>query len=206
MHILLGLIMGIVYAAAPGPVNVETLRRGMKSGIIDSLAVQTGSSVGRIIYALLALFGAGLLLRGATMQLTLGVFGMTVLFYLGITSIRDWRGLIDHAGKTTENVDSPIHAFWTGAILSLANPLAIVFWLSIGSRVTHEPGLDGATFLLGFFAGCMIVSLFMATLASYWQTRLTAKVALTISWACGLVLIGFGFRLGYTIGTTFHFW
>jgi threonine/homoserine/homoserine lactone efflux protein len=202
----MGLIMGLVYAAAPGPVNVETLRRGLQGGFIDCLAVQTGSSIGRIVYALLALFGAGLLLQGATIQLTLGVFGMTVLFYLGINAIRGWRDLAGYSGDATESSTISRHAFWTGAILSLANPLAIVFWLSIGSRVAHEPGLDGATFLLGFFAGCMIVSLFMAIFASFWQTRLTAKVALTISWACGLVLIGFGFRLGYTLGTTFHFW
>ncbi len=206
MHSLLGLIMGFVYAAAPGPLNVETIRRGMKGGFTDSLAVQTGSFVGRIVYALLALFGAGLLFQGATMQLVLGVFGMTILFYLGITAIRDWHGLINCTGEVTAQAAPIRHAFWTGAILSLANPLAIIFWLSIGSQVTHEPGLDGATFLLGFFAGCVIVSLFMAIFASFWQTRLTAKVALSISWTCGLVLIGFGFRLGYTLGTTFHFW
>ena len=206
MHVFMGLMMGFGYAAAPGPVNVETLRRGLKGGFMDSLAVQTGSSIGRIVYALLAFWGAGLLLQGVTMQLTLGVFGVTVLFYLGFNAIRDWRVLVDYLGDTTEGTTSSRHAFWTGVILSLVNLLAIVFWLSIGSRVTHEPGLDGAAFLLGFFAGCMIVSLLMAIFASFWQSRLTAKVALTISWACGLVLIGFGFRLGYTIGTTFHFW
>ena len=206
MQVVLGLLMGLVYAAAPGPVNVETLRQGMKGGFLDSLAVQTGSSIGRIIYALLALFGVGLLLQETTLQIASGVFGMTVLFYLGINAIRGWRDLAGHSADTADSSISARHAFWTGAILSLANPLAIVFWLSIGSRAAHEPGLDGATFLLGFFIGCMIVSLFMALLASFWQTRLTAKVALTISWVCGLIMIGYGFRLGYAIGTTFHFW
>lgn len=81
--------------------------------------------------------------------------------------------------------------------------MAIVFWLSIGSRVANEPSLDGAAFLCGFFAGCIVVSLFVALSASFWKTRLTSKVALIISWVCGLVLIGFGFRLAYTVGVTF---
>ena len=206
MHILLGLLMGVVYAAAPGPVNVETIRRGMKNGFMDSLAVQTGSSVGRIAYALLAMLGAGLLLQGETLQLAIGVFGMTVLFYLGINAIRDWRDLVNHTGEDGAQAAPSRHAFWTGAPLSLANPLAIVFWLSLGGRVAQEPELVGTTFLLGFFAGCAVVSLFLSIFASFWQSRLTSKVALSVSWACGLVLIGFGIRLGYTVALTFNFW
>ena len=206
MHIWLGLLMGVVYAAAPGPVNVETIRRGMKSGFMDSLTVQTGASVGRIVYALLALLGAGLLLQGETIQLAIGVFGMTILFYLGISAIRDWRNLVSATDENNPHGKLFQHAFWTGATLSLANPLAIVFWLSIGGRIAQEPGMEGTTFLLGFFAGCMVVSLCMSLFASFWQARLTRKVALSVSWACGLVLIGFGLRLGYALGLTFNFW
>lgn len=206
MHIWLGLLMGVVYAVAPGPVNVETIRRGMRSGFLDSLAVQTGASVGRIVYALLALLGAGLILQGETVQLAIGVFGMTVLFYLGIGAIRDWRNLVSAADQENTAGKLGQHAFFTGAMLSLANPLAIVFWLSIGGRIAHEPGLEATTFLVGFFAGCVVVSLAMSLFASFWQTRLTSKLALSISWACGLVLIGFGLRLGYSLGLTFNFW
>lgn len=68
MDVTSGLILGIAYVAAPGPINVETLRQGVKGGLVASLAVQTGSSIGLILYALLALFGAGILLQGATWQ------------------------------------------------------------------------------------------------------------------------------------------
>jgi hypothetical protein len=42
MDVTSGLILGIVYVAAPGPINVETIRQGVKGGFIASLAVQTG--------------------------------------------------------------------------------------------------------------------------------------------------------------------
>lgn len=204
MDVLVGLLMGVVYAAAPGPVNVETIRHGMKDGFTASLAVQAGASVGRIAYALLALLGAGLLLQGESIQLAIGVFGMSVLIYLGINAIRRWRDLVSHTAKPTACKATTGRAFGTGVTLSLANPLAIVFWLSIGSRITHESGLEGMTFLFGFLAGCVIVSLLVSLFAGFWQTRLTTKVALSISWACGLVLIGFGLRLGYAVGLTFN--
>ncbi len=204
MQIFFGLLMGVVYAGAPGPVNVETIRHGMKGGFMDSLAVQTGASVGRITYALLALLGAGLLLQGESIQLAMGIFGMSVLIYLGINAIRRWRDLVSHTDVPTARKATTGRAFGTGVTLSLANPLAIVFWLSIDSRITHDPGLQGMTFLFGFLAGCVIVSLVVSIFAGFWQTRLTTKVALSISWSCGLVLIGFGLKLGYAVGSTFN--
>ncbi len=198
MDIASGLIMGIVYAATPGPLNVETLRRGMNGGFLDSLAIQTGSAVGRILYALLALFGAGVLLEGATLQLALGVFGVTVLLYMGIKTIRGRHGQ-DIRSQEIGSAASAPRAFWAGAVLSLANPLAVVFWLSIGGRVVYDPGLDGVSFLSGFFAGCILTSISVALLASFWRSRLSARAVLAISWVCGLALIGFGVKLGYSL-------
>ena len=99
MDITSGLILGIVYVAAPGPILVETLRQGMKGGFIASLAVQTGASLGLIVYALLALLGAGLWLSGITWQLAAGLLGTAMLFYLGITTIRDGHALAIHTGE-----------------------------------------------------------------------------------------------------------
>jgi threonine/homoserine/homoserine lactone efflux protein len=206
MGITAGFLMGIVYAATPGPLNVETLRRGMIGGFFDAFALQSGSSIGRVLYALLALFGAGLLLRGATLQLAIGVLGVTLLFHLGLSAIRDWRELIIKANHETQNPTSRHRAFWMGAILSLANPLAVVFWLSIGSRVLYDPGLDGPAFLGGFILGCMVMSLFVAVFSSIWRARLSPRIALVVSWTCGLALIGFGLKLGVSIWETSILW
>jgi threonine/homoserine/homoserine lactone efflux protein len=206
MDLSLGLILGITFAATPGPVNVETLRQSLKGGVIDGLAVQAGSSLGRILYGLLALFGAGLLFEGATLQLAIGGFGVTVLFYLGITAIRSGRKLVEEAGEGTAGETSPRRAFWTGAALSLANPLAAVFWLSVGSRVLHDPGLDGPAFLGGFYLGCIVTSLAVAILAGWGRARLTAKAVRAVSWTCGLVLIAFGLKLGLSVGSAFIAW
>lgn len=206
MDLSLGLLLGITYAATPGPVNVETLRQGLKSGLVDSLAVQAGSSLGRIVYGLLALFGAGLLVKGATLQLAIGAFGVTVLFYLGITSIRSGRTLFEEAGDGAPGEASPRRAFWTGTLLSVANPLAVVFWLSVGSRVLHDPGLDGPAFMGGFYLGCIVTSLAVAILAGWGRARLTARAVQAVSWTCGLALIGFGLKLGFSMGSVLIPW
>jgi threonine/homoserine/homoserine lactone efflux protein len=200
MDVTSGLILGIVYVAAPGPINVETIRQGVKNGFIASLAVQTGSSLGLIVYALLALFGAGMLLPGPTWQLVVAVCGMAVLFYLGITTIRDGCNLAIDMGDGLPGEASARRAFGAGVILSLASPLEILFWLSLGSRVLHDPGLDGPVFLSAFFIGCIATSLVIVLFASFWHAHLTTSAARVISWACGLALIAFGLKLGLSIG------
>jgi chemosensory pili system protein ChpE len=206
MGIAYGMIIGMVYVAAPGPISIETLKHGVKGGFTAALAVQIGSSIGLIVYALLSLLGVGLLFQGDMWQLLAGAFGMIVLLYLGITTIRDGRNLLQHSGIRTFGVSSTRRAFSTGAILSLANPLDFVFWLSISSRVLMDPGLESSAFLGGLFVGCILTSISMAFLAGFWQSRLSPKVVLAISWACGLVMIGFGFNLGLSIGRHLVAW
>lgn len=206
MDITSGLIMGVVYAATPGPVNVATVRWGIRNGFLACLALQAGTSVGRFSYALLALFGARVLLQEATLQLAMGVFGAGVLFYLGVTAIRDGRPLLVSDGSGEPGPATKTRAFWTGAVLSLASPLAVVFWLSIGSRVLHDPGLDGPAFLGGFFLGCLFTSLVVAILVGWGRSRLTARVVRAVSWACGLALIVFGLQMGLSMGADLIAW
>jgi threonine/homoserine/homoserine lactone efflux protein len=206
MGITYGMIIGIVYVAAPGPISIETLKYGVKGGFTAALAVQIGSSIGLIVYALLSLLGAELLFQEYIWQLLAGAFGMIVLLYLGIATIRDGRNLFHHPGIRTFGKSSTRHAFSTGAILSLANPLDFVFWLSISSRVLMDPGLESSVFLGGLFMGCILTSISMAFLAGFWQSRLSPKVVLAISWACGLVMIGFGFNLALSLGRHLVAW
>lgn len=65
MGIASGLILGMVYVAAPGPIGLETLRQGVKGGVRASLAVQAGSLTGLVLYALLAWLATGQQMQSA---------------------------------------------------------------------------------------------------------------------------------------------
>jgi threonine/homoserine/homoserine lactone efflux protein len=206
MDLTAGLLMGILYAAAPGPITIETLRQGVRRGFIPALAVQTGSSLGLIGYALLAVTGAGLLLQASALPPFLGLAGMALLFYLGLTSIRDRRkvGLISGLDPSPGASTRP--ALLTGAILSLANPLDFLFWLSIGSTVLRDPAVEAPMYLAGLLTGCLLSALFTALFASLWHARLTARALETVSWLSGLALITFGLKLGFSLAPHFPLW
>lgn len=186
--------MGIVYVAAPGPIGIETLRRGLRGGIAAALAVQGGSALGLIFYAALALLGAGALLQQAARQPVPGLGGMVLLITLGIMTIRDGRDLVVQASMSAPGGPSTRSALGAGAMLSLANPLDVVFWLSIGGGLLQRQ--QGPLFLGAFALGCLVASLLLALFAAFWQSRLTGRSLQAVSWVCGLTLIVFGLQLG----------
>jgi chemosensory pili system protein ChpE len=199
MDLTSGLILAFAYVAAPGPIIVETLRRGVSGGFAGSLAVQTGSAIGIITYAGLALMGAGLAPQTSLWQLAVGAAGVIMLLYLGIVTIRTGRTLTLRPAQVSTGRAATRGAFWTGAALSLANPLDIVFWLSIGSRAMAGNDSPGHPFFTGFLLGCVLTSLGVAAIAGFCRSRLAGKPALAVSWVCGLALIGFGLRLGVSL-------
>lgn len=200
MEYLSSLLIGILYAAAPGPIFVETVRQGIKDGLPGSLAVQGGSCLGLIIYAFLAFSGAGLLLQARPWQLVAGLAGMAALIYLGLNTILNARTLVVPSTIEGQGASSIKQAFLSGAFFSLANPLDIVFWLSIGSRALQDPNLSSTHYLGGLFLGILLAALGTALFAGFWHRRLTGKTAKGLSWCCGMALIGFGLRLGYSAG------
>lgn len=196
MEFLAGLLIGTAYVAAPGPIIVETLRQGMRGGLRASVAVQGGSALGPLLYGGMALLGAGALLQRDVWQPILGFGGMLLLLYLGFSTIRERYDFSASALAMAPVPPSTRGAVATGAILSLANPLDIAFWLSIGGTALQQPGREGLIFLGAFVAGCIVASLLVALVAAFSQSRLSTAASSAISWASGLTLIGFGLRLG----------
>jgi chemosensory pili system protein ChpE len=196
MYLLPGLLVGLAYGAAPGPISIETLRQGTQCGIRHALAVQAGSAAGIAVYGGLAAFGAELLLKAAAWQAAAGLAGAAMLLWLGADTIRDRRGYERLVGARGTCAVPARRAMATGALLSLANPLDIVFWMSIGGSLIGHPGRDAVAAVGGFAAGLLAASLALAIAAGFWQSRLSDRAARLIAWACGVSFMGFGLHLG----------
>lgn len=67
--------LGLAYAAAPGAVNTEALRRGVTRGARPVLLIESGSLIGDSLWAILALTGVTLLTRYLAVQIVLGITG-----------------------------------------------------------------------------------------------------------------------------------
>ena len=205
MTAALAIMLGMAYVASPGPVNIETLRRGLVGGFRVALALQLGSLIGDLFWAILALAGVGLLLAHAAAQTILGIIGTALLVYLGCSALRSWRTVaaVAHpAGVSTPQAQPAAPAasrmVWTGAAIATANPFGPAFWLSIGGAMGSRAQQHPATFLGGFFLGALLAAVGIALVVGLGHARITPQRMRLATSGCGLALIGCGLIMGYT--------
>jgi chemosensory pili system protein ChpE len=193
--LLAALVLGIAYAALPGAVNTEALRRGVRSGFGSAASIQVGAMIGDAAWAIVALTGATLLLRHDAVALGLGIAGAGFLFYLARVAIASaLRGDGEENGAIRSG-----HGLTTGMIFSLANPAGLAFWTGIGGGMLGASGgssiADAAMFLLLFLAGALLWGVGMSALVAWGRRFATPRVFRAIDALCGLALGYFGIRL-----------
>ena len=200
MNVMLGALIGLIYAASPGPVNIETVRRGVMGGFRLGFSTQIGSVFGGLFYALLALWGARLVSAHSTASVLLGLGGAGLLLYLGWSSLRaGWRGKPGSvaAPRGAKRVLPSIHAsFWAGLAISVMNPYAVAFWLSIGGSALQQFQHHEALFLVGFFLSVLAWALALPGLVGRWRAAMGDRLSRWISSGCGLALMAFAVGLG----------
>jgi threonine/homoserine/homoserine lactone efflux protein len=122
---LAALWLMLAYCAAPGAVNVETVRRGTGGGFVAALLVQLGAVAGRVIWATLALAGTGVLTSRSIVYVVITAVSASLLLRAAWQAFR-----VDRAVTV---VAPPVRfrrrgALAAGFLLSLTNPLALAFW------------------------------------------------------------------------------
>ncbi|RFU70682.1 amino acid transporter [Peribacillus saganii] len=200
MSVLIGYVfLGLSLAAPIGPINAAQLDKGIKNGFMHAWILGLGAALADAIYMALVYFGVVYFLETPFMKTFLWLFGFFVLCYTGVESIMS-------AGKIEANrrnkTDSLFKSFFSGFLMSLSNPLTILFWLGIyGSVLANAANsYDFGHLLLysgAIFSGILIWDITMACVASSFRRFLTSRILALISVISGLSLIGFGIFFGY---------
>ncbi|WP_284638623.1 LysE family translocator [Paenibacillus silviterrae] len=191
------IFLGLSLAAPIGPINAAQLNKGLRSGFWHSWLVGLGAMIADMVYMLLVYFGVVHFLSTPFMQTFLWLFGCFVLCYTGIESLMG-------AGKITnarDDDESLVKSFFSGFLMSLSNPLTILFWLGIyGSVLAKTAKTAGPEELVlyscAIMLGVVLWDITMASMASTFRKYLTARLLTLISILSGLSLIGFGLYFG----------
>lgn len=192
-------LLGLSLAAPIGPVNAAQLDRGIKYGFLHSWLVGIGAMIADGIYMLIVYLGLVTFIDAPFVQTFLWLFGAFVLVYTGIESFIS-AGKIDI--KNTRNREPFYRAFFSGFMMSLTNPLTILFWLGIyGSILARTASMATKNELIlyssAIIVGLLLWDLTMATVSSSFRKVLTSRLLILISAISGISLIGFGIYFGY---------
>jgi threonine/homoserine/homoserine lactone efflux protein len=189
--------LGIAYAAAPGAVNTEAIRRGVTHGARSTFLVETGSLIGDSLWALLALTGITLLAQHLAIQMILGIAGGFFLLRMGWLAFHE--AFMHHEGAKATTTTSR-GDFATGAIFGLANPVGLAFWSGLGSSVAASGivGIQFALFFGGFFVGAVLWCIIIACIMRWGRRWIQPQFFRWINVLCGLALGYFGIRVLWT--------
>jgi chemosensory pili system protein ChpE len=191
------LLLGIAYAAAPGVVNTECLRRGMTSGFRQAFLVQVGALAGDGVWAVAAFSGLAALAGTSSLLDSIGLLGGLFLCKIAIDA---FRGALH--GRELHEGQGESSAVRTGLIFGLANPAALAFWSGIGGGVLATRGdTTLATlfwFLIAFLAGAVVWSIGFSALSSAGRRFARPRIFTIIDALCGAIIGYFGVRLVWT--------
>ncbi len=196
--VITGALIAISFSAPPGPVAMETVRRGLRGGFTPALRVQLGSIIGDLMWCAIAMLGLAPLAQVPWLRLALGIAGVGLLIYLGAMGIRD--SFKASTFETHETGETKGGAFRSGMAISMANPMAVGYWLSVGGALVAT-GVVGSTpaqtasFIAGFLGGTFLWALLMAFAVRWSKQLMTPALFRVVNFSCGAALLVFGITL-----------
>ena len=202
---LAGAIIAISFSAPPGPVTLETIRRGLRGGFGPALRVQFGSIIGDMTWCIAALIGLAPLVQIGVIRTVLGVVGVILLVYLGAMGIRD--AFKPSPLEISDRDGGKKGSFRTGMAISMANPMAVGYWLSVGgalvaSGIVGNTPAQTASFVSGFLGGTFLWAFVMAFAVRWGKKILNPLAFRAITFTCGAIMIVFGFTLASQMFTS----
>ncbi|MCM3765917.1 LysE family translocator [Neobacillus niacini] len=192
------ILLGLSLAAPIGPINAAQIDRGIRNGFMHAWLVGVGAVLADGVYMLIVYIGVVNFLETEFMQTFLWLFGFFVLTYTGIEAIINAGKihLAEHRGG-----EPLTKSFLTGFLMSISNPLTILFWLGIYGSVLAKTAATYDTSQLvlyssAIFIGLLLWDITMAGVASSFRKFLTSRLLVVISLFSGISMIGFGVYFG----------
>ena len=194
--ILQGFLLGLSISLPVGPTNIEVLRRGLKEGWKSASLFVLGNLVALVFYLLLIIFGLSFLTQSKFFNILISFFGIIVLFYLSYSAIKDFFSKKEF--KFDTKVESKKN-FLPGVVLTIANPVVLLFWtgiLSSSFNNKQQSLFDGLLLSLGIILGDIIFFIFYIFLIHKGRKLLNKNTFRYFSLVAGLILIYFGINFG----------
>ncbi len=200
---IVGMFTGIVISIPIGPINVAVVSKGLKQGLRNALATGLGASWMDFLYCAAAMLGFSALVHRLEVTVAFQAIGFIVLIYLGT---RDLLTRVD--SFRYENVspkNGKFHsAFLVGVFMYLSNPTLVAFWITLSgiiqssSTIVRNVG-DGLLFAVGVGFGSTLWYYLLLKAILWKRTSFKAETLALLSKVSGLIMLSFGFYVGYQL-------
>jgi len=188
IEILNKILLGVTLAAPIGPVSLEMIQRGLKSGFLSAFVVRLGAAVGNLLCLLASYYSIVQLNKNHFVITGLSIIASLLLIhraYICVTS--KIESLTLDSGKTSSN------GILIGLYLSIANPIAFIFWSGI--MANSSSGFNtGLAFNLLIILGVIIWGVIFSLFLSVGRNYITREILLYVNRIAGVVMMYYGIK------------
>jgi threonine/homoserine/homoserine lactone efflux protein len=198
MSVLTNILLGVSLAAPVGPVSIEVMRRGLRQGFLSGFLVAIGAVCADTTFLLFIALGLSPVISHPSVQTALSSLGAVVLIYFGYKGIKESF----HRKNATRKTDLDTSPLVAGYLVTITNPLAIIWWLGVfgtvwSASVQHLSRpvafFQSMTVMLGILLWFFVLSWAIHR----WRRSVTEDRMRQISVIAGIILIGMGAWFGY---------
>jgi putative LysE/RhtB family amino acid efflux pump len=182
------LMAGFTISAIMGPIGILFIEQMLKIGLKGALPVILSAPIANGIYGAIAAFGISIisnfLLSNATI---LKIVGGLFLLYLAYREFKS-RSIVESAVTKSEG---PIKLMFEVILLTLTNPINILFFVSIFANISKEKFslFESYAMVLGIFLGSVVFYLLLGIFLAKIKRKLSQKWIFNLK--CGsAILIG----------------
>ena len=191
-----GFSFGMLLQIAVGPVCVLVITIALAEGFRAAFGAVIAVTLVDILFVTLAILGVGVLIRGPRVEQFMKWFSAVVIVYFGLGILLSSFHITIIPGFNLKQVTTTgTSAFITAAVMTIANPLTIVFWAGVfATRISDET--SGRRNIILFGIGAVLSTIvFLTAVAlvfSLFHPVMTPDAAKWLNIAAGSILIGFG--------------
>lgn len=193
--------MGLAYVAPIGMQNLYVINTALSSGKVRAYQVAFICIFFDITLALSCFFGIGLLIRNIpVLKGIILLVGSIFVIYIGLSLVRSSADKIEEVSINKSIYEVIVKCF----VVTWLNPQALIDGsLLLGSYHASIPEQMLLYFVLGFCSASCIWFLSITTITLKLQDKINEKTVKMINIICGLVIIFFGAKIGYSFIETF---
>lgn len=191
-----GLKFGMLLQLAVGPMCLMVFNTANNMGFLPAMSLVLAIALVDAFYIILASVGASKLLEKDSVKKIFKLLGSIVLMIFGLNIVLNVFGINIIPGLNFNSSSSSI--FIQGIVLTLSNPITIVFWGSIlTAKIIEEQFTkkELTIFSIGLVSATLLFLSIVAILGTIVASFIPNNVINILNIIVGIVIIGFGIRL-----------
>lgn len=193
-----GFKFGMLLQLAIGPVCIFIFREGCNRGFLSAEAGVLAVGLTDAFYVWLAIQGVAKLLEDKRTQKILTLLGAAIVGIFGLNIIGDAVGMTIIPNFNLFHGVKAENTFLSGLILTVSNPLTVLFWAGVFSAKIAEERMqrkDTYLFGLGAVAATPLFLTFIALTGTFTQHFLPVRIIRLLNFLVGLALFVFAIKM-----------